>query len=69
MADKEATFLWKSGKFTATSDDQGQVRMKLTVPVVDGLMLEVPDGLRALVRITNSDGIPLPTGEQQKGKL
>ena len=30
MAQKEATFLWKSGKITATSDDQGQVRMKLT---------------------------------------
>ena len=32
-------------------------------------MLEVPEGLKAMVRITNSEGIPLPTGEQQKGKL
>ena len=36
MADKEATFMWKSGKPSAMSDDQGQVRMKLTVGMFDG---------------------------------
>jgi serine protease Do len=67
IALKQATFVWKSGKTTVKSDDQGQVRVKLT-PEMTELMLEVPEGLKAMVRMTDKDGTPLPFPTKGKGK-
>ncbi len=59
QANKSATFHWKSGSKTASSDDQGQVRLQLLPDNIQGLELEVPDELRALVRLTDAEGNPL----------
>jgi hypothetical protein len=43
------------------------VRVKLT-PEMTELMLEVPEGLKAMVRMTDKDGTPLPFPTKGKGK-
>jgi hypothetical protein len=51
------------------SDDQGQVRLKVSLDQIDNLQLEVPAGLLALVQITDGEGIPLPLKTpSKKGK-
>jgi hypothetical protein len=70
MAEKEATFVWKSGKDTIKSDDQGQVRMRVSTDKIDELVLEVPAGMKAMVRITDGEGNPLPLNSGgKKGKF
>lgn len=59
-ADQMLTFRWKNGKFAQKTDDQGQIRMQLTKDRVDNLTLELPDGLRALVQLTDEEGNPPP---------
>jgi len=60
IAQKEVTFVWKNGKSTAKTDDQGQARLKLSDDKIDALVVDVPEGLKVLVRITDEEGIPLP---------
>jgi len=60
IAEKEAAFLWKAKRITSMSDDQGQVRVRTSDKEIDELMVEVPDGVKAMVRISDFDGNPLP---------
>jgi hypothetical protein len=60
LAEKELVFHWKNGKMSRKTDDQGQVRLKLSRDKLDGLTLELPDGLHALVQLTDEEGNPPP---------
>jgi hypothetical protein len=60
LAEKELIFHWKNGKTSQKTDDQGQVRLKLSRDKLDELVLELPAGLHAFVQLTDEEGNPPP---------
>jgi hypothetical protein len=57
-AGKEVVLGWTGGKETLKVDADGLLRWKLTAARLKKLNVEVPSGMKALVRITDSEGMP-----------
>jgi S1-C subfamily serine protease len=57
---KEAVFQWEGGKETLKANDQGVIRWKLAKEKATKLAFNVPQGLRAMVALTDSQGNLLP---------
>ena len=59
MSSKAALVSWKDGKETLKTDDDGIVRWKILKDRVKELTLKLPDGARALLRLTDPSGNPV----------
>src|SRR5262249_43970302 len=51
---------WKNGSAAQKTDDQGQTRLQLSVQKIDGLMLDLGEGQRVQLQITDEEGNPPP---------
>ncbi|HEX3315407.1 MAG TPA: serine protease [Gemmataceae bacterium] len=59
LASKATTVSWKDGKETLKTNDDGIVRWKILKDRVKGLTLKLPEGARALLRLTDPTGNPV----------
>ena len=59
VSSKAAVVSWKDGKETLKTDDDGTIRWKLLKDRIKGLTLKLPDGARALLRLTDPTGNPV----------
>jgi S1-C subfamily serine protease len=59
LSSKAALVSWKDGKETLKTDDDGIIRWKILKDRVKGLTLKLPDGARALLRLTDPSGNPV----------
>jgi S1-C subfamily serine protease len=59
VSSKAALVSWKDGKETLKTDDDGVVRWKILKDRIKGLTLKLPEGARALLRLTDPSGNPV----------
>ena len=59
LSSKATTVSWKDGKETLKTNDDGIVRWKILKDRVKGLTLKLPEGARALLRLTDPTGNPV----------
>ena len=71
---KAAIVTWKDGKETLKTDDDGTIRWKVLKDRTKGLTLKIPEGARAMLRLTDSSGNPVgpffaPENDPSKEKV
>ena len=71
IANKPAVVTWKDGKETLQTDTDGKIHWKVLKNRIKGLTLKLPEGTRALLRLTDPAGNsvgPLFTPENDPSK-
>jgi serine protease Do len=73
VADKPVQFRWEKGEALIKSDDKGALKLELSKDNVKNLFLEVPQGLKVALEMTDGNGNPFkfplpPDFEKEKVK-